>query len=310
LDPVLTWELVETGNNLQPSTLSHKLIRKIKDDLFDEENIDQYHLLINIGTRDFQLLVIEPQDNKVLLMEDFVLPGITSNEELLRILDQLFDSHAFLKAGFWKKIKVAVKNQKFVQVPEELFSEDSTAEYLKFNATVDSSKEECLSSVNPKANAVTAFAINSDLKNWLENIYPNNPPTFTHQSAALIEGTLHYAQGRDDTPLYIYVDRFKLHILACEGGKLLYYNQFAIKEFSEYIKYIMLVLKSLDMDQKSSQVVLWGYIGKNSTHYHEFYKYISNVTFGDEPEYLNFGYVFDEVPEHQYFDLYSIHLID
>jgi hypothetical protein len=306
----LTWELVETGNNLQPSTLSHKLIRKIKDDLFDEENIDQYHLLINIGTRDFQLLVIEPQDNKVLLMEDFVLPGITSNEELLRILDQLFDSHAFLKAGFWKKIKVAVKNQKFVQVPEELFSEDSTAEYLKFNATVDSSKEECLSSVNPKANAVTAFAINSDLKNWLEKIYPNNPPTFTHQSAALIEGTLHYAQGRDDTPLYIYVDRFKLHILACEGGKLLYYNQFAIKEFSEYIKYIMLVLKSLDMDQKSSQVVLWGYIGKNSPHYHEFYKYISNVTFGDEPEYLNFGYVFDEVPEHQYFDLYSIHLID
>lgn len=295
---------------MQTTTLSHKLIRKIKDDLFDEENIDQYHLLINIGTRDFQLLVIEPQENKVLLLEDFVLPGITSNEELLQILDQLFDSHAFLKAGFWKKIKVAVKNQKFIQVPEELFSEDSISEYLKFNASVDVSTEECKSSVNPKANAVTAFAINSDLKNWLESIYPNNPPTFTHQSAALIEGTLQYAEGRDDNPLYIYVDRFKLHIIACEAGKLLYYNQFTIKEFSEYIKYIMLVLKSLDMDQKSSQVVLWGYIGKNSPHYHEFYKYISNVTFGDEPEYLNFGYVFDEIPEHQYFDLYSIHLID
>ena len=302
--------LVETGNNLQTAALNHKLIRKIKDDLFDEENIDRYHLLINIGTRDFQLLVIEPQENKVLLMEDFVLPGITSNEELLQILDQLFDSHAFLKAGFWKKIKVSVKNQKFVQVPAELFSEDSIAEYLKFNASVDTSKEECMSSVNPKAKAVTAFVINSDLKNWLNNVYPNNPPIFTHQSAALIEGTLQYAEGRDDNPLYIYVDRFKLHILACENGKLRYYNQFAIKEFSEYIKYIMLVLKSLEMDQKSSQVVLWGYVGKNSPHYHEFYKYISNVTFGDEPEYLNFGYVFDEVPEHQYFDLYSIHLID
>jgi len=295
---------------LQTTALNHKLIRKIKDDLFDEENIDQYHLLINIGTRDFQLLVIEPQGNKVLLMEDFVLPGITSNEELLHILEQLFDSHAFLKAGFWKKIKVCVKNQKFVQVPKELFSEDSIADYLKFNASVDTAKEECQSSVNLKAQAVTAFAINSDLKNWLNSVYPNNTPVFTHQSAALIEGTLNYAEGRDDNPLYIYVDRFKLHIMACEDGKLLYYNQFAIKEFSEYIKYIMLVLKSLDMDQKSSQVVLWGYVGKNSPHYHEFYKYISNVTFGDEPEYLNFGYVFDEVPEHQYFDLYSIHLID
>ena len=301
---------METGNNLQTTTLTHKLIRKIKDDLFDEENIDQYHLLINIGTRDFQLLVLEPQGNKVLLMEDFVLPGITSNEELLQMLEILFDSHAFLKAGFWKKIKVCVKNQKFVQVPRELFSEASIPDYLKFNASVDAAKEECRSSVNPKADAVTAFAINADLRSWLENLYPNNPPMFTHQSAALIEGTLHYSTKRDDNPLYIYVDRFKLHIMACEGGKLLYYNQFAIKEFSEYIKYIMLVLKSLDMDQKTSEIVLWGYIGKNSPHYHEFYKYISNVTFGDEPEYLNFGYVFDEVPEHQYFDLYSIHLID
>lgn len=301
---------VETGNSLQTTGLTYKLIRKIKDDLFDEEFIDQYHLLINIGTRDFQLLVIEPRENKVLLLEDFVLPGLTSNEELLQILDQLFDSHAFLKAGFWKKIKVSVKNQKFVQVPQELFAEESITEYLKFNAPMDFSKEDCIASLNRKAQAVTVFAINRDLKNWLNGIYPNNPPTFTHQSTSLIEGTLQFAQGRDENPLYIYVDRFKLHILACEEGKLRYYNQFAIKQFSEYIKYIMLVMKSLNMDQQSSRIVLWGYIGKNSPHYHEFYKYISNIAFGAEPDYLNFGYVFDEVPEHHYFDLYSIHLID
>ncbi len=295
---------------MQTSALTYKLIRKIKDDLFDEEFIDQYHLLINIGTRDFQILVIEPQENKVLLLEDFVLPGLTSNEELLQILDQLFDSHAFLKAGFWKKIKVSVKNQKFVQVPQALYSEESNADYLKFNAPVDSSREESVSTFNPRAQAVTVFAVNTELRDWLNGIYPNNPPTFTHQSAALIEGTLHYAEGRHDNPLYIYVDRFKLHILACEDGKLLYYNQFAIKQFSEYIKYIMLVMKSLDMDQRTSKVVLWGYVGANSPHYHEFYKYISNVSFGDEPDYLNFGYVFDEVPEHHYFDLYSIHLIE
>jgi len=243
-------------------------------------------------------------------MEDFVLPGLASNEDLLRILDQLFDSHPFLKAGFWKKIKVCVKNQKFVQVPLELFSEDSMAEYLKFNAPLDAAKEDYLASNNPKAQAVTVFAINSDLRKFLDSLYPNNPPTYTHQSSALIEGILHFAEGREDSPLYIYVDRFRLHILACEGGKLLYYNQFAIKQFSEYIKYIMLVLNSLQKDQKSSQIILWGYIGKNSPHYHEFYKYISNVVFGDEPDYLNFGYVFDEVPEHQYFDLYSVHLIE
>jgi len=294
---------------LETTTLTYKLIRKIKDDLFDEEFLHQYHLLINIGARDFQLSVIRPEDEKVLLLEDFVLPNLTSNEELIHILDQLFDSHALLKANFWKKIKVSIKNPKFVQVPQALFAEASIADYLKFNAHIDPTKEDVLASFNERSQAVTVFAMSSSLRAWLNNVYPNNPPIYTHQSAALIEGTMQFAEKRKDNPLYIYVDRFKLHILACRDKKLLYYNQFSIKQFSDYIKYIMLVMKSLNMDQQTSQVILWGYIGKNSPHYHEFYKYISNVTFGGEPDDLSFGYAFDEVPEHHYFDLYSIHLI-
>lgn len=295
---------------MQTPALSYKLIKKVKDERFDEEFIEQYHLLINLGTRDFQLLVIDPSDNRVLLLEDFVLPNLASHEELLQMLEQLFDSHHLLKVGFWKKIKVAFKNQKFIQVPQALFAEESLADYLKFNAPVDPHKEDFIATLNPAAQAVTIFAVNKDLRKWLEGVYPNNKPVLTHQSAALIEGTLKVAKTRDDNPLYIYVDRFKLHILACKEGKLLYYNQFAIKQFSDYVKYIMLVMKSLNMDQQTSRVVLWGYIGKNSPHYHEFYKYISNVIFGYRPDQLQFNYMFDEIQDHHFFDLFSIHLMD
>lgn len=295
---------------MQTPALSYKLIKKVKDERFDEEFIEQYHLLINLGTRDFQLLVIDPSDNRVLLLEDFVLPNLASHEELLQMLDQLFDSHHLLKVGFWKKIKVAFKNQKFIQVPQALFAEESLADYLKFNAPVDPQKEDFIATLNPSAQAVTIFAVNKDLRKWLEGVYPNNKPVLTHQSAALIEGTLKVAKTRDDNPLYIYVDRFKLHILACKEDKLLYYNQFAIKQFSDYVKYIMLVMKSLNMDQQTSRVVLWGYIGKNSPHYHEFYKYISNVIFGYRPDQLQFNYMFDEIQDHHFFDLFSIHLMD
>lgn len=300
----------ENRNTLQTTSLQYKLIKKIRDERFDEEFIHQYMLLIQLGSRDFQLLVVDPDGNRVLLLEDFVLPNLTSHEELLQLLDQLFDSHALLKAGFWKKIKISIKNQKFIQVPQALFAKESLADYLKFNAPVDTVKEDFLSVFNPMAKAYTIFAINKDLKRWLESMYPHNTPVFTHQSAAIIEGTLYMSKTQRDTPLYIYVDRFKLHILACKDGDLIYYNQFAIKEFSDYIKYIMLVMKSLNMNQETSQVILWGYIGKNSPHYHEFYKYINNVSFGDRPQQLNFSYVFDEVQDHHFFDLYSIHLMD
>jgi len=293
-----------------PSALQYKLIKKIKDDRFDEELINQYHLLVHIGTRDFQMLVLDPDQNRVLLLEDFVLPGISTPTELMLMLDQHIDSHAVLKAGFWKKVKVSIKNQKFVQVPQALFSEASTEEYLRFNAPIDSVSEEFLASPNPRCEAVTVFAVNKELRNWLTSIYPNSPPTFTHQSAALIEGMMQFAEGKNDNSLYVYIDRFKLHILSCKNGKLLYYNQFAIKQFSDYVKYIMMVMKTLNLNQESSQVVLWGYIGKNSPHYVEFYKYINNVTFGGRPKNLSFSYMFDEVQEHHFFDLFSIGLID
>jgi hypothetical protein len=295
---------------LQTNTLTYKLIKKIKDERFDEESIHQYHLLISIGTRDFQTLIIDPSDNRIILLEDYVLPAVSSNEELLQLLEQLFDAHAFLRAGFWKKIKISFKNQKFVQVPKALYAEEAISEYLEFNAQTDPDTETFIAINNPGADAITVFAVNKELKAWLLNVYPNNPPIFLHQSAALIEGILKFASKRKDNPLYIYVDRFKLHILACVNGSLIYYNQFAIKQFSDYLKYIMLVMKSLNLDQHTSKVLLWGYIGKNSPHYQEFYKYINNVVFGDRPSYLTFGYMFDEIQEHHFFDTYSIHLID
>ena len=69
------------------------------------------------------------------------------------------------------------------------------------------------------------------------------------------------------------------------------------------------VMKNLGMDQQKSEVILWGYIGRKSPHYNEFVKYVRNVNFGHRPTNLGFGYMFDEVQEHHFFDLYSIDLL-
>ncbi|MFZ6011569.1 MAG: DUF3822 family protein [Bacteroidota bacterium] len=291
------------------ATLNYKLIKKIKDERFDEDLIHQYLLLIHIGTRDLQVIVVDSESSRVLLLEDYVFPELSSHTELLQLLEVLFEAHPFLRAAFWKKIKISIKNNKFVQVPESLFVEQSLTDYLKFNAQVDPESEEFLWASNPRSLAVTVFAVQKDLKKWLTGLYPNNPPHFLHQSTALIEGVMHFAEDRKDNPLYIYVDRFKLHIVYCKEKKLLYYNQFVIKQFSDYVRYIMLVMKSLNLNQQTSQVMLWGYIGKNSPHYHEFYKYVNNVIFGSRPAYLTFGYMFDEIQDHHFFDAYSMQLV-
>lgn len=293
---------------MQTAAANYKLIKKIKDERFEVDLIHQYYLLVHIGQRDLQVGVIDSQHERFVLLEDYVFPSIGSNEELFQLLDSLFDAHALLKAAFWKGIKISVKNNKFIQVPEALFVPGAEHEYLKFNAQLDQDHE-VMSISNRRTKAVTVFGVPRSLRQWLAALYPNNTPVFIHQSAALIEGVTQFSQGQKGNPLYIYVDRFKLHILSCREGNLMYYNQFVIKQFSDYIKYIMLVMKSLNLNQATSQVVLWGYIGRNSPHYHEFYKYINNVIFGQRPKYLSFGYMFDEIQDHHFFDLYSMHLL-
>jgi hypothetical protein len=290
---------------VQTAVVNYKLIKKVKDEKFDLEKLHQYTLLVNSGVRDFQVGVVDNEDNRILFFEDYVLGEPRDHAEHLETIKSLFDSHELLQAGFWKQAIIGIKNSKFVQVPASLFSEASTADYLKFNAKIEDD-EVVLHSASSVTEAISVFAIHKGLYELLMGYYRNVPVKFIHQSHALISGCLAFAES--DSPLYIYVDRFKLHVLCLRNNRLTYYNQFAIKQFSDYVKYIMLVMKAMNMDQETSQVVLWGYIGKNSPHYLEFVKYIRNVSFGGRLRHLKFGYMFDEVQEHHFFDLFSLSL--
>ncbi len=292
------------------TTASYKLIKKIKDENFDVDELHHYSLILQIGTRDFQLCVIDSRKNRCALLEDFILANVNSYQQLIEVLDSIYDDHHLLKAGFWKDIKVSIKNDKFSLVPTSLFDKSSLFEYLKLNVAVNQERDEFLYYKHIKTDAVNVFAVNKILYRWLAKTYPNASVGIVPQSSGLIEGVIGQLNNYQPNNIFLYVDRFKLHIITTRNGKLEYYNQFVVKQFSDYIKYLMTVMQGLDHDQKKTPVVMWGYVGKQSPHFHEFAKYIKNLTFGDRPSFLKFGYIFDELQDHHFFDLYSVHLCD
>lgn len=287
---------------------SYKLIKKIKDEKFDVDHLHEYALLIHLGVRDLQIGIVDDHD-RLVFFEDYIFQNLNSSDDQLVLLKELFEAHHLLTAGFWKKVKFSIKNNKLVQVPASLFVQDAAPEYLKLNANFDLQKEVVLHCENVKSSIVTVFALHKGISHWLSGLYKNSSVEFLHQSASLIEGVLEENNTDNPPPLFVYIDRFKLHILSAKEGRLTYYNQFPIQHFSDYVKYIMLVLNAMQMDQQNSKIVLWGYIGKNSPHSIEFSKYIKNVTFGKRPKNLKFGYLFDEIQDHHFFDLYSLHLL-
>lgn len=292
------------------TNVSYKLIKKIKDEKFDVDDLHHYSLILQIGIRDFQICIVDSRKNRCLLLEDFILASVSSYQQLIQVLEAIYDDHELLKAGFWKNIKVSIKNDKFSLVPTSLFDKASLFEYLKLNVTANPDKDEFLYYKHIKTDAVNVFSVNKIFYQWLAKTYPNTNMGIVPQSSGLIEGVMSQLSHYTPNNVFLYVDRFKLHIITTRKGKLEYYNQFVIKKFSDYIKYLMTVMQGLDHDQKKTPVVMWGYVGKQSPHFHEFAKYIKNLSFGDRPDFLKYGYIFDELQDHHFFDLYSIYLCD
>ena len=286
----------------------YKLFKKIKEDKFEVDQLHNYDLNLLLGNRDFQVAVVDNRNNRCLVVEDFIISSVDSYSRLVEVFEDIFDEHHLLKAGFWSSVKVGIKGNKFALVPESLFNADSMFDYLKFNCKVNKEYDRLMYFKHSKSEAVNTFAVDARLYDWLDSLYPEKQVSYFHQSSALIEGVLEQLENYPSDSIFVYVDRFKLHIITSKNNKLEYYNQFYIKQFSDYIKYIMTVMKGLNRNQLNTNVVLWGYLGRQSKHYNEFGKYIKNISFGERPKFLEFGYPFDELQDHHYFDLYNVHL--
>jgi hypothetical protein len=96
-------------------------------------------------------------------------------------------------------------------------------------------------------------------------------------------------------------------VLVHEGDRLLYCNHFAHHSPEELLNYVMVVMDQLEIDPNFSKVQLWGNVNNQSEYFKELYKYIRNISFGKRPSVLNFSFEFDEIDEHQYFELFGLY---
>ena len=256
------------------------------------------------------MCVTDPRRNRCLLIEDFKFELDPNGRHITEILNSIFDNHHLLMAGFWNNIKLSVKNKKFTLISAPLFSKDSLYDYLTLSCPINQDQENLYYYKHHNTDAVNVFAADKELLDWLGSIYKKLNIQVIHQGSAIIEGVLKNDDHSHEKSMFIFVDRGMLHIMVAQNKKLLYYNQFAAKSTNEALRYIFLVMKALRLSQQSSKVLLWGNISGKSALFKALYKYIRNISFGNKPKYLSFNYMFDELYDHQYFDLYSMYLCD
>jgi len=291
------------------ATPSHKLKTGVKAESLNIDHLQRYSLSLQVGVRDVQICITDKEDASLKLLEDYDLLGITSVNTRIKAIKKLFDQHILLNAGFWSNVKIAVKTHKFTLLPKNVFAQEAIFDYLSVNCEVRTKSETVSYYKHIADESVNVFAADKKLLSWIEDNYPTQNPQLIHQGS-LMEGILKYDDQAHEKTMFCQIDKGILHVVVTLKKQLLYYNQFAVREDQDFLKFIMLVFKEQDLSQKSTKLVLWGNIKANSSLVSLLRKYIRNLSLGHRPGYLKTSFEFDEIPEHHYFDVMNIFLCD
>lgn len=283
---------------------SFRLLKKIKDPKFEIDRLEYYSLSLYIGQKDFQILITDHETNYVVLLEDYVFDPKLDDLAKKEVVKFIFDDHHLLLANFWRSINLIFKSRNYSFIPHQLFDEKKASTYLSINTSFDADTEEIMLTYHRYLDLVNVFSVPIWIVELLSGIYHGKRINYIHQSSSLING-LHSQNiaGRKDIALYL--DRFGLHILVIDDKKLVFYNQYNIKKFIDYANFIKMVSKEIDFDLENDQIKIYGYLGQSTPHFQELRKSIQQLSFGERPKNVKFGYVFDELMEHQYFDLFA-----
>lgn len=288
----------------------YNLERQVKGKEFSIDEITHYDLLLLVGEGNLQLCVVDARTNACLIIEEYALPKEFPPEQQDQAVVQLFESHTFLMAGYWRSVKLAIRNGTFTLVPSPFFSDSKLIHYLTLSVGADKVHDGHYYYEHTQSQAVMVFAAQKKLVERIRSFYPSLTVPVVHHGSALIEGI---QSNRDFTyyqDMYLHAGQGKLSVVVTQDNNLVLYNQFSYAYTQDLVKYTRGVMWELQMDPNESRVTLWGNIPAHSEHYKTLHRYVKNIAYGSRPSFLTFSNAFNELPDHQHFDLYSLYMCE
>jgi hypothetical protein len=285
-----------------------QLNQKIKDDKFNVDHIDQYNLALQVNDDLFRVCITDTKTNRCLLLEDYQFTSIKSVKDLIQQLDFIYDDHHTLQAGYWKSIKLSIKNKNFSLVPDSLFDKTYLKEYLNINCSVNG--KEVYYHKQKTTDTVNIYAADKELIEWFKAKYPHKAIRIFHNTSSFIEGLMIDKAVQEERSVFIVSEKNLITVLVKKNKRLEFCNSFSYVTPEDFIYFVMFVYDQLKLNPETTPVTIWGEVTPDSAIYSKLYKYIRYIHFGNKPSSLSFGYQFDEVFDHKFYDLYTMHFCE
>ncbi|CAN5909601.1 DUF3822 family protein [soil metagenome] len=290
--------------------LLFRLAQKLQDETFDPDRLDQYNLYLTVGPKTVRIAVADTVRNKFLALLNYETEATLSWPEWAEQLDLIYEQHKNLSQPHWKSVRIALKNQDFTLIPPTLFDEKEAATYLRLHTALDEQEETVFYYRHPNLELVNIFGATTLVVDFLHAKYPHRPVRLIHQTSALIEGMLHQHERSSAKKAGLFVEQHSLTVVVVRDGGLEFCNIFHYTTPEDFIYFAIFVMQEQKLNPDVDPVTVWGDLTHASELFNMLRKYIRHVKLGKKLSDIAFSYKFDELFDHRFFDVYSIHLCE
>ena len=229
------------------------------------------NLLIKLGSYNLSLILSDTKGNIIQYISEKFEEKVEP-KKLSEKLDLVINKSEIINSNVIK-VKLIVLNKLSSLVPLNLFQEELSLEYLKFNSKLidgDFAAHDLIDEIE----AVNVFLPFVNVNNYLLEKFGSF--NYYHYSTILIKKLIKYDSSKEIS-IYANIQSNNFHVIILKNKKLIYYNIFDFKEKEDILYFLLFVLKQNKIDQNKYKLSMLGKIKKESETYLLLTKFINNI---------------------------------
>jgi len=275
---------------------------ELLDETFDINKTSSLHLSIQASLDGFLFSVLEPFSLKYLALKRYQFEQVASSDIHFEQIQEILRQDPLLQQTYHGVSCIQVDNRSTL-LPAALFDKSQLKSYFVFNHTLND-LDELRYNFLKQIDAYLVFPMHHEIANLYLKSWVN--AVFFHQATPFISEVIHTGSLAGKA-VHIHFSTGHFDIVVTNEKELLFHNNFMYRSDEDLLYFILFVFDKLELDQRSTPLLLSGELDKFSDRPALLKRYFRNLKFRTSPAEFKYPHAFEAIQEHSCLSLFKVY---
>ncbi len=272
---------------------------EIFDETLDINSAGNYFLSLQMSYYGISFCIFDTVRSKYIMMRSYT-PDENSHFNLEEV-SEVFKKDDFFTRKY-RKVNLVMPSDLFTPVPSPLYDPGRKDEYLIFNYGADRNNI-IFSNRIPENDIFIVFAASRSLFELASGFFPGIFPY--HHVRPLFSSIIHSARTAAGNYIHLHIENDFFTLIIFSDQQLRYLNAFKYRNISDIMYYVLNVFRTLGLSGEET-LHLSGQTESYDDLTSTISMYVKHFEFAVPSGQFTFSHVFNEIPLHNYINLFNV----